>query len=95
MAMHITRLARDLDDTDRVVELTGRVVRPLLRSAPLPIPDGGLASDHPALLLLREVAELRVAVEAKNAEIAAAYERECDLVRILHRYVIQEQSGSQ
>ena len=94
MAMHITRPVPDVDfiDDDRIVELTGRVVARPLRRHVLPIPEGGLAADHPALLLLREVAELRRALAVKEGEVSAAYERECELIRVLHRYVLKEQS---
>ena len=93
MAINATHIATDLHDSERVVELTGRLVRPL-RTETLPIPAGGLPSDHPALRLLREVAELRLQVEARDRDLAAAYERECELVRVLHRYVIREQHGA-
>jgi len=58
-----------------------------------------LAADHPVLLLLDEVERLRSYGEDREAELTAvradlsqAYDRECDLVRILHRYVLAEQA---
>ncbi|GAC1338809.1 MAG: hypothetical protein NVSMB29_05150 [Candidatus Dormibacteria bacterium] len=57
-----------------------------------------LADDHPVLLLLDEVDRLRGHLEDRENEVATlrgdlaqAYDRECDLVRILHRYVLAEQ----
>lgn len=60
-----------------------------------------LPTDHPALHMLREVAALRrslddreVEAAALRGELAQAYQRECELVRILHRYVVAEQAAA-
>ncbi|MDQ6748049.1 MAG: hypothetical protein M3010_08110 [Candidatus Dormibacteraeota bacterium] len=61
-----------------------------------------LPDDHPVLLLLDEVDCLRTQLEDREVEIASlrgdlsqAYDRECDLVRILHRYVVAEQAAQE
>ncbi|MFN2452028.1 MAG: hypothetical protein ABR541_06730 [Candidatus Dormibacteria bacterium] len=61
-----------------------------------------LPDDHPVLLLLDEVARLRDQLEDRELEtvrlredLTQAYDRECDLVRILHRYVVAEQAAQE
>lgn len=84
-----------------VVQLPGRRLGVLDAPADTPAIEL-LAEDHPVLLLLDEVERLRAELEDSEVELAntrgdlaQAYDRECDLVRILHRYVIAEQSAQE